>query len=89
VGNSIKGHKISKPVKLSPYCMMQVLQLLSALRQLADDVAPVDILQVVRNRNPAYRNWFTQMEATIGRQLAAILQPANREAWQPSWFHYW
>ncbi len=86
VGNSIKGHKISEPVKLSPHCL-QVLQLLAALRQLADEVAPVDILQAGRNRNPTYRVWLTLMEATIGRQLAAILQPASREAWQPSWLH--
>jgi hypothetical protein len=44
VGDSIKGRKISEPVDLSPHCS-QLLQLLAALRQLADDVAPADMLQ--------------------------------------------
>jgi hypothetical protein len=52
---------------------LQVLQLLVALRELADYVAPVDILQAVRYGNPASHDWFTQMEATIGHQVAAIL----------------
>jgi hypothetical protein len=68
---------------------LQVLQLLAALRQLADDVAPADILQVIRFWNFADRDWFTHMEAMIGHQLAAILQPANRETWQPSWLLIW
>ncbi len=44
VGDSIKGRKISEPVDLSAHCS-QLLQLLAALRQLADDVAPADMLQ--------------------------------------------
>ena len=79
IGESIKGRKISEPLELSPHCE-QLLQLLAALRSLADAVAPADILQAVRYGNPAYRDWFAQMEATVGRLLTASLQGTNQEA---------
>jgi serine/threonine-protein phosphatase 2A activator len=79
VGDSIKGRKISEPLELSPHCE-ELLQLLADLRGLADSVVPAEMQQAVRYGNPAYRDWFTQMEDTVQRHLAASLEAAGQGA---------
>ena len=78
IGDSIKGRKISESIDLSPPCQ-QLLHLLAVLRDQADSTAPAEMLQSVRYGNPAFRDWFDQMEAAMGRLLTESLHSAGKD----------
>ena len=79
IGDSIKGRKISESIDLSPPCQ-QLLHLLAVLRDQADSTAPAEMLQSVRYGNPAFRDWFDQMEAeslqSAGKDVSAAMELA-------------